>query len=541
MTSKEITEKKPDAAALYQWQNQAELSPSLTQDTEPLWGRVIGGFGLFLVVLGGVVILAHNMEGGTWVPKWLGFLLSLLTWIPKWVASLAAIAGLGGLLFHAASDGEQQVRRAYMVFGGLWLLLGVALTLSDIRLLGGTAAGRVGYFLAYGLPCLMLGLLFLMSFLRNETDVVLRQQIVWAIGANGAAMAIVAFLFGSVFERFLFSHGLLLLLVGFFYLWAFFSFQKITNDLGYRAAVVMGGVGLLVFLVALLRSFLQTWIKPEAGPYFIPSGVLLMGAGVIYAGLAAGLVSEFPFVVMTRRQLGAFFCSPIAYFMLLLFTVVAFFQFWIFVQETLLDPRMAPPEPIVGYYIMSLVPIFCLIFLVPVLTMHLLSEESRNGTLEMTLTAPQEETTIVLSKFTAALIMFLLTWVPWGLFLVALRVEGGQPFDYLPILAWFIVLLFSGAGFISMGLFFSSLTRNQLTAAVLTFVGMLLLVAFFLLQRIFDPGSVGFVLLQRVSFVDVWWHSLEGKLGMTDLIYHLSVTVFWLFLTVKVLELRKWR
>ena len=186
-------------------------------------------------------------------------------------------------------------------------------------------------------------------------------------------------------------------------------------------------------------------------------------------------------------------------------------------------------------------PIFCLIFLVPVLTMHLLSEESRNGTLEMTLTAPQEETTIVLSKFTAALIMFLLTWVPWGLFLVALRVEGGQPFDYLPILAWFIVLLFSGAGFISMGLFFSSLTRNQLTAAVLTFVGMLLLVAFFLLQRIFDPGSVGFVLLQRVSFVDVWWHSLEGKLGMTDLIYHLSVTVFWLFLTVKVLESRKWR
>jgi hypothetical protein len=108
-------------------------------------------------------------------------------------------------------------------------------------------------------------------------------------------------------------------------------------------------------------------------------------------------------------------------------------------------------------------------------------------------------------------------------------------------LAWFIVLVFTGAGFVSMGLFFSSLTRNQLTAAVLTFVGMLLLVAFFLIKRALDPGTLMNTLLTRISFIDVWWRSLEGKLGMTDLIYHLSVTVFWLFLTVKVLESRKWR
>jgi hypothetical protein len=71
---------------------------------------------------------------------------------------------------------------------------------------------------------------------------------------------------------------------------------------------------------------------------------------------------------------------------------------------------------------------------------------------------------------------------------------------------------------------------------------MLLFVAFFLIKEyLLSRGTVWREVLGRVSFVDVWLNSLEGKLGITDLIYHLSVTVFWLFLTVKVLESRKWR
>jgi hypothetical protein len=478
------------------------------------------------------------------------------SWIPAWVASLMAILGLGGLLFHAASDAEQQVRRLYMVIGYAWLVLGILFTLSPLRL---STTGKTVFtsdaktylteslFLPYGASCMSLGLLFLLGFLRSESETRIRCRTLWALGGVGAALAAAGFLFSCIFERFLFCNGLLMILVGLFFLWAFIGFQGITTNLGYRSALGTGAIGLLVFLVALVRSVLQPWlasrgwIAATAGNYFMPTGLVLMGSGLAYMGLTAGFLSENPFVVMTRRELGTFFCTPIAYFMLLLFTIVAFFQFMSFVQDFLLDPTMSPPEPIVGFYILSLVPVFCLIFLVPVLTMHLLSEESRTGTLEMTLTAPQQETTIVLSKFTAALFMFLLTWVPWALFLIALRVEGGQEFDYQPLLAWFIVLVFTGAGFVSMGLFFSSLTRNQLTAAVLTFVGMLLLVAFFLIKRALDPGTLMNTLLTRISFIDVWWRSLEGKLGMTDLIYHLSVTVFWLFLTVKVLESRKWR
>jgi ABC-type transport system involved in multi-copper enzyme maturation permease subunit len=353
--------------------------------------------------------------------------------------------------------------------------------------------------------------------------------------------------------------------LGLLYLWAFVGFYKEVPvqglltflkdwpDPGRLVACAFGGVGLGFGLVALGRSLFPplfaalNWTPPVASRYVMPSGLLLMGCGLVYFLLALGILSERPFVVMTRRELGAFFHSPVAYFMLLLFTVVAFFQFMLFVFQLLWDisswaPAPAVPEPIIRPYIFSLVSVFCLVFLVPVLTMHLVSEEKRTGTLEMTLTAPQDEGTVVFSKFTAALFMFLLTWAPWGFFLWSLRWEGGKPFDYLPLLAWFLILVVSGAGFISMGLFFSSLTRNQLMAAVMTFVGMLLFVAFFLIKEyLLSRGTLWRDVMGRISFVDVWLNSLEGKLGITDLIYHLSVTVFWLFLTVKVLESRKWR
>ncbi len=173
--------------------------------------------------------------------------------------------------------------------------------------------------------------------------------------------------------------------------------------------------------------------------------------------------------------------------------------------------------------------------------MRLLSEEKRTGTLEVLLTAPVSETTTVISKFLAALIFFMVIWIPWGLFLVALRVEGAQPFDYRPLISFFIALLFSGAGFLSMGLFFSSLTRNQIASAVLTLMGMLILIGvYFALIRV-PQSSPWFSILQYTSFIDLWINSLKGKLAARALLFHLSFAIFWLFLAVKVLESRKWK
>jgi ABC-type transport system involved in multi-copper enzyme maturation permease subunit len=204
-------------------------------------------------------------------------------------------------------------------------------------------------------------------------------------------------------------------------------------------------------------------------------------------------------------------------------------------------------EPIVGRYF-GVMPIICLIFIVPVITMRLLSEERRTGTLEVLLTAPVREVTVVLSKFIAAWVFFMLTWVPWTLYLVALRVEGGQPFDYRPLFSFFIVLAVLGAGFVSMGLFFSSLTKSQIAAAVLTFAGMLLatLVSWLraiivMRQSVEAPEQQPWaVVLRHLAYLETWEQSLSGSLVPKYLLFYLSAAILGLFLTVKVLEARKW-
>ncbi len=538
MSSKAIREKKDDGRPAYHWTTPAELSPSLTRDAEPTGPRLFGAVGLALVVFGGVALLVH-LSGRT--SSWVG---------PTW-GGLATLAGLGGLLLHAAGDSDLQIRRAYMSFAYLVLALGALLSVVPYK------GPAFGLFLPYGLCLLLVGLLFQMAFVRNEVEAKTRDYALYALGGVGALLALAGFVGGNISTSFLLPNGLLMVAAGFVFLWAFVGLKGVTDDTGYYAALGVGALGALAALLALARSMphilSQTdafarrgWLAGSA-PYLMPNGLVLLGGGLAYLALALFMTSERPFVIMTRRQLGAYFYSPIAYFMLLLFALVACLYFGQFVGDRLLDPmtnrpKTGVPEPIILSYFFSLIPIFCLVFVVPVLTMNLLSEENRSGTLEMTLTAPQEETTIVLSKFAAALFLFMMTWVPWGLFLVALRVGGGNPFDYQPFLAWLIVLLFTGAGFVSMGVFFSSLTKNQLTAAVFTFVGMLLLVVLFLAkQQMTSQDALWYKVFSRVSFLDLWLEALDGKLAVSQLFYHLSVTVFWLFLSVKVLESRKWR
>jgi ABC-2 type transport system permease protein len=135
----------------------------------------------------------------------------------------------------------------------------------------------------------------------------------------------------------------------------------------------------------------------------------------------------------------------------------------------------------------------------------------------------------------------MILWLPWGLFLVGLRVQGGESFDYRPLISFFIALLFSGAGFLSMGLFFSSLTRNQIVASILTFVGMLMMLMILFIEQQLPPNSAWLTVLSYASFIEHWGNALKGSLSPRYLMFHMSVAAFWLFLTVKVMESRRWK
>lgn len=524
------------------WQIAPELAPSTMRAEEAWWPRLIGMIGFTLVLVGGFFLIMNlRLSGGKELR--LGNLP-----IGFGITILILVLGMGGLLFHAASDGDLQVRRMYLGFGILWLTLGVVVSLIP-------AKEQFGFhFLPFGVIGLTCGLLFLLAPVRHETEARWRDIVFYTLTGFGAVMALAGLIGSNISVNFLLPSGLVLLGLGLFFWWAGVGLEGVVNNRGYLMALAMGGLGLVAFVIGLGRSVIPPllsswgWIEPRPS-FLMPSGVLLMTFGVFYVALSAGLWSEQRLVVLTRRELAAFFYSPIAYIVWIGFTVIAWQLFINFVYETLWQaegirgagspvPQM---EPIIANYIIAWFPIICVIFVVPVLTMRLLSEEQRTGTIEVMLTAPLAEVSVVVSKFLAAFIFYMLIWVPWGLFLVSLRVEGGQPFDYRPLLSFFIALAFTGAGFVSMGLFFSSLTKNQVAAAILTFVGMLLLTFCFFYKRNLPLDDTRRIILTHISYIDLWINSLEGKLAPRDLFYHLSAAVFWLFLTVKVLESRKWR
>ncbi len=548
MSSRAITERKDGKRGLKRWRTPVETAPSIVGEDQPLVARLLGGLGVFLLVFAAVALIALQYRKE--------LILPLIRWeIGYGWAGFLGVIGTGLMLLHAARDAELQIRRSYMAFGYVWLVVGIGVSVLPIN---GPAGSQ---FLPRGVPCLFVALLFLMAYLRNETEQIFRDVTIYVLGGVGALGAVGGFFFGSLYENFLLPHGVILILLGLLYLWAFVGLVDERYDLGNRTGMGMQIGGVVFFLVAFVRSAVlplaagREWISAANGPpYLMPSGLVLMATSAIHVAFGLGVSSDRKLVVMTRRELAAFFQTPIAYIVLFGYAVIGWAFYFNFLMGSLIgeDPReglVALPveEPIILNYFIGWFQVIFLLFTVPVVTMRLLSEERRTGTLEMMLSAPVNEWHVVISKFLAAWCIFVLVWLPLGLYLIDLRVEGNNilnkdysGFDYRPLLGFYIALVVSGAAFISMGLFFSSLTRNQIAAAILTFAGMLALTLIYFLPRLFHLGEHGRGIVSYFSYVDLWLKVCTGKLAARDLVFHASATAFWLFLTVKVLEARKW-
>lgn len=519
MTTDAITKKEEgvtDHPRLDQGQA-VESAPSLLRDDQPTLPRALGMIGAALVIFGGMALAFNLLRGAGAVRISTGWSIFCLT------------VGLCGLLFHAGFDRDIQFRRLYLIFGLATLALGVGLSLFPYP-------SAVGDQMRWGVPCLVIALLFLLAFLRNEDEPFLRDLTHKILGTAGGAMALVGLFGGNIRAEFFLPIGLVFALVGLIYVTAFVASKGISDDIAYYAAIGLAGAGTLVVLVSLGRSL----ITAGGSTYFVAVGVVLLFVGLLYAAVGAGMALDWPLFVMTRRELGSFFYSPIAYLALLGFSVCWWGCYWTFLGG-LLEPGGPPPiEPVVRNYYFALVPVIVLLALVPALTMRLLSEEQRAGTMEVLLTAPVDEPAVVFSKFLAALVTYLVMWLPSALFLLAIPMSGGNAFDYRPLLSFLVVVVVTGAGFVSMGLFFSSLTKSQIASFVLTFAGMVaLMVVYFAAHMTRD--NTWETVLTHLSFLDLWFNTLEGKIVPRFLLFYLSMTVLFLFMTVKVLESRKWR
>lgn len=180
---------------------------------------------------------------------------------------------------------------------------------------------------------------------------------------------------------------------------------------------------------------------------------------------------------------------------------------------------------------------FFIIFLAPLLTMRLLAEEQKLGTLELLLTAPVRDWEVVLGKYLASMLI-LAAIVSATLYYVVLLYAFGDP-DTGPILSGYLGLLLYGAAALAIGLLGSSLSGNQIVAAV---VGIAVLLMLSYVDRV--SGLVEGVVRRIVEGMSMNSHIVDFTRGVIDLssvVYFLSLAAVFIFLTIRSLETRRWR
>jgi ABC-2 type transport system permease protein len=175
-----------------------------------------------------------------------------------------------------------------------------------------------------------------------------------------------------------------------------------------------------------------------------------------------------------------------------------------------------------------------LLLLVPVLTMRFLAEERKQGTLEVLLTSPVTEIAIVLAKFVAGLTLVVLMLVLSGSYAVVLGLYGSP--DWGPIYSGYVGLLLLGAALVALGLLVSSLTVNQLVAAVIS-LGVFLLLWMIDTLSYLVPDPLDTV-LGNLSLLAHFTPFATGALFLSDVGFFLSLTLGALFLTVRALARR---
>jgi len=193
------------------------------------------------------------------------------------------------------------------------------------------------------------------------------------------------------------------------------------------------------------------------------------------------------------RELVSLGVTPLGYVVATLFLLQQGYDFALLLR--VLNDPLAAPGPVMQYYFGGSFFIFWLpvVAICAALSMRLVAEERRSGTLEAVLTAPVQPAQLAIGKYVGALGFYLLLWLPTGAFYLLLRGAGVDP-DPGPIAAGYLGTALCGASFLAIGLVASAATRSQLTAAIATFVSTTLLLLAGLLAPELEPGRLATVL-----------------------------------------------
>jgi ABC-2 type transport system permease protein len=256
------------------------------------------------------------------------------------------------------------------------------------------------------------------------------------------------------------------------------------------------------------------------------------------------------FYAIYRKEIGQYFVSPIAYVVVGAFLAITGLLFTRYLSDVInysMQMEMqgmrfggpsdfdAPSELLRAFF--GLQPILILI-IIPMMTMGVFAEERKRGTMELLMTSPLRETDIVLGKFFATLSLFVMMLLPTLVFLIFTYLHSDPAPPWRVLLAGYGGVLLFGGALIALGTFISSLTENQIVAAVLTF-------AIFFVLWIFDIGARGSgPVASVVAYLSVIQHFEDFPRGVVDtsaLIYYASFMFLFIFLTIRSIDSMRWR
>jgi ABC-2 type transport system permease protein len=237
-----------------------------------------------------------------------------------------------------------------------------------------------------------------------------------------------------------------------------------------------------------------------------------------------------------RREMAAYFLSPIAYVVICLFLLVNGIIFYFRIDLFESDPLQITK---VLASMFGWIP-FWTLFLSPIITMRLFAEEKRAGTLETLLTAPVTSFEAVAGKFLAAQLFFLLIFATLVLHVLILVILG-KP-DLGPVLAVGIGLVGLGAALNALGILASAFTRNQIISVIIAFVSGLLLLSVGMLRRLFADEPQADSFFDFLSMITHFSNEyLRGVVDLRFLAFDGILTALFLFFAVRTLEARRWR
>ena len=232
-------------------------------------------------------------------------------------------------------------------------------------------------------------------------------------------------------------------------------------------------------------------------------------------------------IAVYKREMKSFFTSANGYVYISVYLLLAAVIFKVY----LLDNGYSN----ISYFFGGTLILY--MFLVPILTMRLFSEEKKTKTDQILLTSPVSVTGIVAGKFLAAFSVFAIALIPTGVFMAFVASYGTLQVGLM--IGNYIGILLLGAAIVSIGCFLSAVTESQVVAAVLSFA---VLMSLYFLDNLAGTIRSEFVtkLVSFISVFDRYSDFTSGLFPLSSVVYYISVTVVFLFLTGRLIEKRRW-